>query len=141
MQNLEKYARPVLRVAMALVFLYFGFQEVTNPEAWVGFVPDFALVFGLKATTILLINAILELGLGALMILGLFTRIVSLILSLHLFVIAASLGFNDLAVRDFGLAFATLAVFLGGADALCLDKKFEKTKAPETSQANQTQKL
>ena len=36
----EELAKPVLRIALALVFLYFGFSQVINPDAWVGFVPE-----------------------------------------------------------------------------------------------------
>jgi len=126
MKDLERYGKPLLRIALSLVFLYFGFQQITSPDAWVGFVPGFLVTFGIAAKTIIFMNALLELSLGTLMLLGLFTRFSALILALHLFGIAASLGFNDLGARDFGLACATLAVFLFGSDFLCLDQKFKK---------------
>ncbi len=124
MVNLEKYSKPVLRISMCIVFLYFGFQQITSPVEWTGFVPDYALVFGMSAKTVVIMNALLELSLGTLLVLGLFTRFSALILSWHLFGIAFTLGFNDLGIRDLGLALATLVVFLNGADAFCLDKKF-----------------
>jgi len=65
---------------------------------------------------------------GVLLLLGIYTRIVSFFLAIHLFVISFSLGFNDLGVRDFGLAIATLVVFFNGVDDFCLDKKFRKIK-------------
>jgi uncharacterized membrane protein YphA (DoxX/SURF4 family) len=126
MKKIEKYAKPILRIALSLVFLYFGFQQITSPENWIGYVPDFALIFGLTAQKIVFMNSLLEISLGTLMVLGLFTRPVSLILSAHLFVIAFSLGFNDLGIRDFGLAVSTLVIFLNGPDFLCLDKKLSK---------------
>ena len=64
--------------------------------------------------------------LGTLMLVGLYTRVSSFILALHLFGIAFSIGFNSLGIRDFGLAFATLVVFLNGVDELCLDKRIGK---------------
>ena len=126
--QIEKYSKPLLRIVMSLVFLYFGFQQIMSPAMWVGFVPNYALVFGLTAEKVILGNALLELSLGALLLFGLYVRSASLILSLHLFGIAFSLGFNDLAVRDFGLAFATLVIFINGSDYLCLDKIFKKKK-------------
>ena len=111
---------------MSLVFLYFGFNQFISPDEWAGFVPDSALVFGLSAKTLVLFNAVLELALGFILLLGIYVRFASLILSLHLVVIASSLGFNDLGVRDFGLAVATFVVFLNGEDQLCLHKKFRK---------------
>lgn len=124
--NLEKWAKPVLRIGLSLVFLYFGFQQVTSPDIWAGYVPNFALFLG-SAEKIALMNGIFELIFGLLLIIGLFTRFVALILSLHLFVIASSLGFNDLGMRDFGLALATLAVFLNGEDKYCLDSHLRKS--------------
>ena len=124
---MDSYSKPLLRVAMSLVFLYFGFQQITNPSEWIGFVPEYALIFNLTASNLVVINAILELTLGFLLLIGLFTKISSLILAIHLFFIAISIGFNPLGIRDFGLAIATLAIFLNGIDDYCLDKKWQNS--------------
>jgi len=126
MIELEKYAKPLLRYSMGLVFLYFGFQQITNPFEWTGFIPDFALSFGLSATILVIGNALFELILGTLLLLGMYTKFVSLILSIHVFIIALSIGFNPLGIRDFGLSLATLAIFFNGPDEYCLDKKLSK---------------
>ena len=128
MRSLERSAKPVLRIALSLVFLYFGFQQITSPSDWTGFVPNYVLTFGISAMTVVFITSLLELIFGLMLIIELFTRFSPAILALHLFGIAFYLGFNDLGVRDFGLAAATLVVFLNGADELCLDKKFRKEK-------------
>ncbi len=124
--KLEQYAKPLLRIVLSLVFLYFGYHEVTAPAVWIGYVPAFALSSGISATALVMLNGLLELSLGALLLLGLFTRFSALILSLHLFGIAFTLGFDELAIRDFGLAFATLVIFLNGADYYCLDERWKK---------------
>jgi uncharacterized membrane protein YphA (DoxX/SURF4 family) len=123
MLKLEKYSKPTLRIAMSLVFLYFGFKQITSPESWISFIPSAVLAIGVSAKTLVIANAFLELGLGTLLFAGLYTRISSLILALHLFGIALSIGFNPLGVRDFGLAIATLVVFFNGIDKFCLDKR------------------
>lgn len=123
---LAKWSPIVLRVVLSLVFLYFAFAQFTNTNSWIGFVPEGVLIGGLTARTVVLMNAFLELIFGVLLLIGLFTRVSALILSLHLFGIAFSLGWNDLAVRDFGLACATLSVFLHGPDQWCLDTKMNK---------------
>ncbi|MEN9625918.1 MAG: hypothetical protein RL557_246 [archaeon] len=124
----ENYSKPLLRIALSFVFLYFGYQQITEPVAWTGFVPSHVLLFGITAYQVVIINALLELSFGLLLLIGLYTRFVSFILALHLFGIAFSLGFNDLGVRDFGLACATLAVFLQGSDRWCLDEKWKKSE-------------
>jgi uncharacterized membrane protein YphA (DoxX/SURF4 family) len=124
--ELQKYSKPILRIALSLVFLYFGYQQITNPDAWTNFIPSAILFFGISAKTLVLTNAFLELGFGTLLLIGLYTRVASFILAMHLFGIAFSIGFNPLGMRDFGLAFATLVIFFNGIDWLCIDKKLEK---------------
>src|SRR3989338_4294481 len=70
------------------------------------------------------------------LVLGVFTRFSALVLGLHLFGIAFSLGYNDIAVRDFSLALATMAVVFYGSDRLCYDKKLRKSWWGHTSAAN-----
>ena len=71
-------------------------------------------------------NGIFEIVFGILLIAGLFTRLVSLFLGLHLIGIMLGLGYNDIAVRDFGLALATLSLVFSSAGELSLDKKLRK---------------
>ena len=78
----DKYAKPLLRIGLSLVFLYFGFMQISSPDEWAGFVPSYALVFNLTANNFVIMNAIMELTLSLFLILGLYTRFSSLILSI-----------------------------------------------------------
>lgn len=118
----------LLRIALSLVFFYFGYSQIAHPDFWVGFIPDFVLGFGLSANNFVVFNGMMELVLGLFLLLGIYTRFASLILSLHLFGIAGSIGFSPTGIRDFGLAFATLAVFLFGPDKWSLDRKWASSK-------------
>ncbi len=123
----EKYAKTVLRIAMSLVFLYFGIMQISNPDEWASFVPEsLTKIPNLTANNLVMFNAIMELTLGLFLIIGLYTKFSSIILSLHLFGIAASIGFNPVGIRDFGLAIATLVIFLNGADNYSLDYLYKK---------------
>lgn len=126
-KSLEGYAKPTLRIALSLVFFHFGANQLINPLEWIGFIPDFVTNIGIDAVTMVVANGILEIVLGLFMITGLFTRLSSLILGIHLSVIVVSLvavGAGHLAARDFGLALATIVIFLNGPDKFCLDWKF-----------------
>lgn len=114
----------VLRISLALVFLYFGFSQVFNPDKWVGFVPEFVVPSFMTPNNLVIINAIVELTLGLFLIVGLYTRFSALILCLHLFGITLSIGFTPLGVRDFGLAFATLTLYLLGPDNYTIDYRY-----------------
>ena len=106
---------------MALVFLYFGFQQIYAPDNWTGFVPSFLTSVALTSANIVVFNGILELTLGTFLLIGLYTPLSALVLSLHLFGITASIGVTPLGVRDFGLAAATFALFLQGVTFWSID--------------------
>lgn len=115
------YGKVILRISLSLVFLFFGISQIYNPALWTGFVPSFVSSIITPGTAIL-INGFVEIFFGLLLIFGLYTRFSSLILGLHLFGIAFSIGFNPLGIRDFGLALATLSIFFSEPDKLCLDE-------------------
>ncbi len=119
--SLPSWAPVVLRFTMCAVFLYFGITQLTSPEVWTGLVPEWLTnLTGMSASTFVTINAIFEIVASVLLLLGAFVRPVATLLFLHLLGIAFTLGFNPLGVRDFGLAFATLAVAIYGNDQWCL---------------------
>lgn len=80
-------------------------------------------IFGLGAVKIVLFNGWFEIIGGVLLALGLWTRWAALLLSLHLFLIAYEVGYNDIGVRDFALAVSTLAMSFFGTTKFSLDNK------------------
>ena len=106
---------------MALVYLYFGYSQLTSGESWTAVVPEWASqLSGLSAATIMQINGTFEIIASITLALGVAVRPVALLLFAHLMVITFNFGFSPLGVRDFGLSFATLAVALRGPDEFCL---------------------
>jgi uncharacterized membrane protein YphA (DoxX/SURF4 family) len=120
----EGIGKIILRIGLALVFLWFGFNQLTNPDYWIGFVPSYIIGLGLTAKTFVIINGTAEIILAILLTIGFYTKIVALLLSLHLFSIALSIGWDPIAVRDFGLACAALSLFFLNQDRFTLDNKF-----------------
>ncbi|MEK6898578.1 MAG: DoxX family membrane protein [Nanoarchaeota archaeon] len=110
--NLEKYSYPLLSISLAVVFLYFGFSQISSPDDWAELVPDFLTGVILTANNWVIFNGILELTFGIFLLIGLYSRFSALILGIHLLFIAFSIGFNPVGIRDFGLAMATIALFL-----------------------------
>ncbi|MBI2548210.1 DoxX family membrane protein [Candidatus Woesearchaeota archaeon] len=137
------YAPMILRLGLSIVFLWFGITQLVNPESFLGYIPQWLyphpldmmhehplqMFHQLPLTPHLIImgNGIIEIILGGMLLLGLLTRIVALLLMGHLLVIMLGLGYNDIAVRDFGLFIATLSVFLHGPDQWCVDFRLQKT--------------
>jgi uncharacterized membrane protein YphA (DoxX/SURF4 family) len=112
---MKRFSPVFLRIGISLVILWFSSQQFLHPEMWVGFIPDYIIkISPVSATTLVHMNAALELVFGTSMLFGFFTRVSAFILALHLVDITFTLGYNSIGVRDFGLTIATLAIFLNG---------------------------
>jgi uncharacterized membrane protein YphA (DoxX/SURF4 family) len=119
-----RYAPALVRYALALVFLTFGIMQLVDAGSWLGYVPSFVPI---DARTAVYLNGVADAVFGILLALGVWTRIVALLAALHLLGITLSLGFNEIAVRDFGLSLALISVVLHGPDALCLGNHHSTT--------------
>jgi len=117
-----KSAPAILRLSVSFIFLWFGVNQLANPQWFIGYLPLWSLKI-VSASTLLVINGLVEIVLGLLLLLGIAVRLSALLLSLHLLSITLSLGYNDVAVRDLGLTLATFSVFLAGDDRWCLGKR------------------
>ena len=120
-------APTVLRFGLAVLFLWFGLSQVTNPEGWVAWVPEWPTAqTGISVEILVFLNGLFETILGTALALGFWTRLTAFLLSAHLFFIAYEIGYNDIGVRDFSLAIATLALALFGPDRYTLDVRFAR---------------
>ncbi len=123
MNNLKEYSPSLLRIGMALVFLWFSINQFIFVNDYINLIPYWLVSFsGMSPALFVIGNALIEFVLGMYLVLGIHTRFSSLILSIHLFGIAFSLGYGAIMIRDLGLAIATFAVFLNGKDVLCVEK-------------------
>jgi len=114
------YAPALVRISLSLVFLWFGVNQLIDAETFIGYVPDF---LGDYASMVVFLNGIFETFFGLLLIVGYYTRFVAAVLAFHLLSIATGLGYNDIAIRDYGLVLITFSIALGGADIWSLDKR------------------
>ena len=119
---MQKYAPLVVRIAMSVVFLWFGVNQLIQPDMFMGYLPNFLLQSD-YAQMAIYANGLAEVILGTMLIVGFYTKAAALLLSLHLLSIIITLGYNDIAVRDLGLMLATFSIFMGGGDEWTLDKK------------------
>jgi len=104
MTSTQKFGINLLRLGLAGVFLYFGFSQLFDSLSWVGLVPAWAVdLLHLPPAMIVIGNGIFEVILGSMLAMGFFVPFVSLILGLHLLVIALEFGFVPTGVRDLGL--------------------------------------
>lgn len=123
MQSLKIFSPVILRIGIALVFIWFGANQFTNTSAWIGYVPDYVIkALSMSAAAVVHLNGIFEIVFGALLLFGFYTRLAAFLLALHIIDITFIVGLDSIGVRDFGLASATVAIWLNGADWLTLDR-------------------
>ncbi|MBP9668821.1 MAG: DoxX family membrane protein [Candidatus Pacebacteria bacterium] len=114
----------IIRVGLSGVLLWFGSQQLLSPQDWVGYIPSEVLTLTpVGAQTWVLLNGSAEIALGTLIFLGVFVHFAALVMGLHLALIAYSLGYTAVGVRDWGLAFALLGLALTGGGMLSAQQK------------------
>lgn len=127
MKDYSKYSPVILRVGIAIVLLWFGFSQLKNPAQWTRMMPDYVnIILPLSKATLVIMNGSLEILLATVLLLGLWTRTISALITLHLLHITTIVGYGAVGARDLTLTLAALAIFLHGADDYCLDKHIKK---------------
>lgn len=106
--------RTVLRLGLAATFLWIGFLIVRDPASWGALIPPWAPGAGDPRAT-MFATAVLDLAVGVLLLMNLWTWLGALLGALHLLTVVvatASLGLSDIAARDLGLMLASTSLFL-----------------------------
>ena len=113
--NKEEIGVYILRLGLAIVFLYFGISQILDQSKWIYLVPDRFFIFYINEvlkSKLVFINGIFDLIIALSLISGIFIRIFSILGFIHLLSITIfSLGFEPSGIRDLGLAFAMLSLF------------------------------
>lgn len=118
-------SRVTLRWSLALLFVWFGTQQLLHPAQWVSYLPEWTGYLPMPSEMFVQLNGWLEICLATLLAIGVYTRFSAGLLGLHLAGIAVTAG-GAVGVRDATLAAACISVVLGGADQWSLDASFAK---------------
>ena len=120
----KDYSVFIIRIGLALVLLWFGIDEIRNPENWFSYFPQALIpLLPFDLNLFFILNGIFEVVVGSLLLIGFKTRIVAFIAALHLLSITLSLGYNDVAIRDLGLMLMAVSLIFSGAGRFSLDNK------------------
>ncbi len=123
---MKTYAPTVLRIGISAVILWFGVQQIIDTNAWLPYLPSWTEGLFISQTTIIYLNGTFEILFGTFMLVGFYTRFVALILALHMFDVAYTVGYDAIGVRDLGIALSTFVIFLYGSDWFSTDTFFDK---------------
>jgi len=123
---MKQYAPATVRIGAALVFIWFGLEQLLSASEWMGWLPNYALSLPMSAITLVELNGTLEAVSGLLLLVGLYTRLTASLLAFHMAHIISVVGYGEIGVRDFGIFMATLSIMLHGVDDFSLDSFFSR---------------
>lgn len=115
----------LLRYSFVVLFLWFGYEQVTDAHAWVGFLPDWAVQLPLSSQMLVVLNGWFEIVCALALLVGIFVRPVAALLALHLFGIAIITG-GAIGMRDAVLAMIGVTLACADVDRYTLDFKRNK---------------
>lgn len=122
MQSTSRFAPVVLRLGLAMVFVWFGLNQLLHPIDWLGFIPSWATsLSGLSTNTLVFINGLFEVAMAILLAVGIQIRVVAWLLAAHMLLIVTDVGLNQIGIRDVGLLAGLISVALHGADIYSFD--------------------
>ncbi len=101
----------ILRVGMAITFIWVGVLILKDPAGWGGLIAPWAekLLPG-PIEQVMLSTAILDIVVGAMLLLDFWVWIAGFLVSAHLAVVLVTTGINAITVRDIGLLTGGLAL-------------------------------
>ncbi|MEK6809895.1 MAG: hypothetical protein AABY40_04420 [Nanoarchaeota archaeon] len=100
----------ILRVALAVPFLFVAIDAALQPEAWVGFIPSFVTSI-LPASLVLAAHALMDFTLGLWLLSGWKTKYAAALSAINLAtIIVVNLFALEIIFRDVGLLLTALAL-------------------------------
>lgn len=103
----------ILRVGMAITFLWIGILILKDPEAWAGFIqPWMRAVLPIPPVDIAFGTGFFDIFVGILLLIDFYSWLAALLGSLHLVLVLLAAGISEVTIRDIGLLAAAIALFL-----------------------------
>ncbi|MEK7151627.1 MAG: DoxX family membrane protein [Patescibacteria group bacterium] len=113
----SKFSYLVLRLGLAVVFLWFGIDKIFHPVYWLNaWVPDsiesLILRFNIGLTEFVYLNGIFEMLVGLSLITGIFIRALSILAIIFLINVVIFVGISEVTIRDVAIIGGFISVVL-----------------------------
>lgn len=103
----------VLRVGLAITFLWIGVLIFKQPEAWGGYLQPWAAgLLPIPLNQAMIGTAILDIVIGAFLLTDFLPWLAAIIGAVHLIIVLATSGITDITVRDIGLLAGMTAIMV-----------------------------
>ncbi len=112
-EAMKKTASIILRLSLAITFVWIGYLILKNPEAWGGYMRQWAvdLLPGSVADTMQL-TGIADIIIGLMFLFTPLVWIAGLLAALHMAVVMITSGITDITARDIAILGASLAIMI-----------------------------
>lgn len=108
-----KIAHYILRIGLAITFIWIGVFIYRDPVSWGSFLkPWAASLLPISLKTAMFGTAALDIAIGLTLLAGYFVWLAGGIAALHILVVIITTGINAITVRDIGLLAATIVLSL-----------------------------
>lgn len=113
MDKQQRIGLEVLRLGLAVLYLWFGFSQLFDGINWVSWVPNWTvMLLHIPPAMIVLLNGTFEVIAGGLLAMGIFVRPISFLLTAHLALVTFDIGLTAIGMRDLSITISTLALGL-----------------------------
>lgn len=110
---MSKTSFHILRVGLAITFLWIGILIFKQPEAWAGYIAPWAAgLLPIPIEQAMAGTAILDIAIGILLLFDYFVWLAALVGAIHLIIILIVSGITDITVRDIGILAAIIAIMV-----------------------------
>lgn len=110
---MRKTSFHLLRVGLAITFLWIGILIFKNPEAWAGYLQPWAAgLLPIPIKQAMIGTAILDIAIGAFLLVDFLPWLAAFVGAVHLGVVLTVSGITDITVRDIGLLAGLLALLV-----------------------------
>lgn len=113
----------IVRVGLAVTFLWIGVLIFKQPDAWGGYLQPWAAgLLPLPIEQAMIGTAILDIVIGVLLLIDSFVWLAALVSALHLIIVLTVSGITDITVRDIAILAAAIALIADSFPHGFLDK-------------------
>lgn len=110
---INKTSYHIIRVSLAITFIWIGVLIIKSPESWGGYLEPWAVnILPVSIEQALLSTAVLDIIIGILFLIDWMTWVSGLVASIHLVTVLVVSGITDITVRDIGLLGATISIMI-----------------------------
>lgn len=120
---MRKTSFHILRVGLAITFLWIGILIFKEPQAWGGYLQPWAAgLLPIPIAQAMIGTAVLDIIIGFLLLIDSFVWLAALIGAIHLVIILTVSGITDITVRDIAILSAAIAIMADSLPKVFFDK-------------------